>query len=88
MICELSLAKAGEKIMTNAAVSSTAMMQYRTASLLIFPDGYILVIKDVSKRRSGPDYLLVLMPINEFLLSDLILSSQAIRTENRWIIEL
>jgi transcriptional accessory protein Tex/SPT6 len=42
--CELSLAKAGDKIMTNATVSRIAMMQYRTASILIFLDGYLMAI--------------------------------------------
>ena len=57
VICELSLAKAGEKIMTNATVSRITAMQYRTASILIFLDGCIIVtnddFKDDSKRRSG-----------------------------------
>jgi hypothetical protein len=44
-ICELSLAKAGDKIPTNATVSRIAMMQYRTASILVFLDGYLIVIK-------------------------------------------
>jgi hypothetical protein len=57
VICELSLANAGEKIMTNAIVIRITAMQYRTASILIFLDGCIIVtnddFKDDSKRRSG-----------------------------------
>ncbi len=44
--CELSLAKATDKIMTNATVSRIAVMQYRTASIPILLDGYIIVTKD------------------------------------------
>jgi len=43
VIRKLSLAKAGDKIMTNATVSRI-VMQYRTASILIFLDGYLMVI--------------------------------------------
>jgi hypothetical protein len=45
VIRELSLAKAGDKIPTNATASRIAMMQYRTASILIFLNGYLIVIK-------------------------------------------
>ena len=39
---ELSLAEAGNKIITNATVSKIAVMQYRTACILVvFLDGYI-----------------------------------------------
>ena len=41
-----SLAKAGEKIMTQATVSRIAVMQNRTASIPIFLDGCIIVTKD------------------------------------------
>ena len=44
--CELSLAKATDKIMTNATVSRIAVMQYRTASIPILLDGCIIVTKD------------------------------------------
>jgi len=46
VICELSLAEAGKKIMTSATVSRIAVMQYRTASILIFLDGCIIVTED------------------------------------------
>jgi hypothetical protein len=46
VIFELSLAKAGKKIMTSATVSRIAVMQYRMASILIFLGGCIMVIKD------------------------------------------
>jgi len=49
MICELSLANAGDKAMTNATVSRIAVMQYRMASILIFLEVCIIVIKDDSK---------------------------------------
>jgi hypothetical protein len=45
LICKLTLPKAGDKIPTNATVSRIAMMQYRTASILIFLDGYLIAIK-------------------------------------------
>jgi len=41
-----SLAKAEEKIMINATVSRIAVMQNRTASILIFLDGCIIATKD------------------------------------------
>ena len=50
VICELSLAEAGEKIMTNATVSRIDVMQYRTVSILIFQDECIIVTKDDPKR--------------------------------------
>jgi hypothetical protein len=46
VVCELLLAKAGEKIKTNVAVSIIAMMQYRTASILISLERCIIVTKD------------------------------------------
>jgi hypothetical protein len=49
VICELSLANAGDKAMTNATVSRIAVMQYRMASILIFLEVCIIVIKDDSK---------------------------------------
>jgi hypothetical protein len=44
-IFELSLAKAGDSAMTDATVSRIAVMQYRMASILIFLDGCIVIIK-------------------------------------------
>jgi hypothetical protein len=66
VICELLLAKAGDKIPTNATVNRIAMMQYRMASILIFLNGYLIVIKKmIPKRKSNTlDYLLVLMQSN------------------------
>jgi hypothetical protein len=46
VICELPLARAWEKIMTSATVSRIAVTQNRTASIVIFLDGCIIVIKD------------------------------------------
>jgi len=45
VICKLSMAKAGDKARTNAAVSKIAVMQYRTESILTFLRRYIIVIK-------------------------------------------
>jgi hypothetical protein len=42
VVCELSLAKAGEKIMTNATVNRIAVTQIIVDSNLIFWDGYII----------------------------------------------
>ena len=53
VICELSLAKAGEKIMANATVSRIAVMQNRMASILIFLDGCIIVTEVISLKEVG-----------------------------------
>ena len=53
VICELSLAKAGKKIMTNATVSRIAGMQNRMASILIFLDGCIIVTEVISLKEVG-----------------------------------
>lgn len=45
VIRELSLASAVDKIITNATFSRIAIMQYRTASILTFLDGYLIVIE-------------------------------------------
>ena len=45
VIRKLSLAEAGDKIPTSATVSRIAVMQYPAASILIFLDGYLMVIK-------------------------------------------
>jgi len=49
--------------MTNDTVSRIAVMQYRTASILIFLNGYHIAIKKmILKRKSNTlDHLLVLM---------------------------
>jgi hypothetical protein len=44
VIRELSPAKAGEKIITNATVSRIAVVQYRAASIRIFLDGCSIVV--------------------------------------------
>lgn len=44
-ICELSPAKAGEKIMANAAASGIAVEQNCSTFILTFLDGYIIVTK-------------------------------------------
>jgi hypothetical protein len=52
---ELSLAEACNKIITNATVSKIAVMQYRTACILVvFLDGYIF--KEDSKEETGPQF--------------------------------
>jgi len=63
VICELSLAKAGDNAMTNATVSRIAVMQYRTESILTFLDGCVIVIKDNLKGGWTLDYLQILMQI-------------------------
>ena len=57
--------------MTQATVSRIAVMQNRTASILIFMDGCIIVTNDDFKddfQKGGRafDYLLVLMQITNF----------------------
>ena len=46
-ICELSLAKAGDRVTTNATatISRIAVMQYLTLCILVSLDGWIIVIK-------------------------------------------
>ena len=58
VICELSLAKAGDKTMTKATVSRIAVMQYRTAFILVFPDGCIIVIEAANRRLQDGGFLL------------------------------
>ncbi len=45
VVCEPSLAKAGDRIMTNTTISRIALMQYLTLCILGFLDGCIIVIK-------------------------------------------
>ena len=45
VISELSPAKAGDRTMSNTTINRIALMQYLTLSILVFLDGWIIVIK-------------------------------------------
>jgi hypothetical protein len=59
-ICELSPAKAGDRAMTNAAVSKIDVMQYRRQFILTFLGGGIITFRDDPIEGLALDYLQIL----------------------------